>query len=324
VNVPRVVNFLVARARAGTYRHILLRDYPQIALSLTPEAIRESAENLSYSAASQARLDRHLGAVLLLDILPQKFHSYRDFGCSILRQLCEPTIFRALREGHVILSVGDYPKQKLERNFLLAGQNHPDGALHLPHLFKLCSDTLYQRALQANGLQDTTEGQETLAKAAMNLFQVQGPLHCRINPTKDAGNFWRDIFIAPLYQRIHQRKQKCPDTLHMRDVAAMLEILHAGYLQIREQVLECLQPLASRFDASAVLWFFEDTLPLISYSYDGVFKAGMYEHYLDALAQLELHAICQQRKNYKFSLLLKVAQILFLKDTSHPLYAYRM
>ena len=183
---------------------------------------------------------------------------------------------------------------------------------------------MFLRALAANQLQENEEGLATLALAAMNIFQLQGPLHCRINPTKDAGVHWWHILIAPFYQLIRQRKQKCPETLHLREITALLEILHAGYLQIRELVLECLKPIAGRFDASALLWFFEDTLPLISLSYDGIFKAGMYEQYLFALSSLEMQAICQQRRNYKFSLLLKAAQMLWLQDTEHPLSVFRM
>lgn len=196
-----------------------------------------------------------------------------------MRQLLERTVFQALREGHILISVGDYPKQAMSRMFLLSGKNHPDKELHLARLFKACDETIYEEVLAAHDLQDDEAGQTELARAAMNLFQLQGPLHCRINIAKDAAKHWHNILIAPLHRLIHNTT-KCPETLHMREVMAYLQILHAGFLQIRSQVDACLIPIADRFDASALLWFFYDTLPLISFPYDGIFKVCLTEVFL--------------------------------------------
>ena len=136
IDVERIVGFMKTCAEKGSFRYTLMEQYPELALSYSPEDIRRKADTYSYSGASQARLDRYLGEVMLLDLLEQMFHSYRDVARSILRQLCEPTIFRALREGHVVFSVGDYPKQNMERILLLAGRNHEHGPLHLAKLFR--------------------------------------------------------------------------------------------------------------------------------------------------------------------------------------------
>lgn len=73
---------------------------------------------------AQIRRDRDQSSVYLVDILQQKFHSYLDVGRAILRLLAQPTVFGALRAGHVIPSVGDHPKQLMERRLLLAGMLH--------------------------------------------------------------------------------------------------------------------------------------------------------------------------------------------------------
>lgn len=322
--MQRVVEFIGACARTGTYNTLLERDAPHLASCISPEEIRAAADRFSYSDASRAHRDRHLGNVILIDILEQKFHSYRDMGCSILRQLAEPTVFAALNAGHVILSVGDYPKQNMQRTFIDSGHNHPDGPIHLARLLDACNPAMFARALAANGLLGDPDGALTLAKAAMNIFQVQGPLHCRINPTKDFGAFFRDIMVMPLYVLIHNRKTKPPEQLRLREVAGILQILLAAWRKIRLQALECLMPIANRFDAATILWAMESTLPQICLAYDGVFKAGMHELYVESLGHLEITAILQQRKNYKFSLLLKAAQILYLLDHDHPLRTHCM
>lgn len=122
------------------------------------------------------------------------------------------------------------------------------GPLYLASLLEACSEDtgLFSRALDANGLQDDDAGREVLGKAAVNIYQVLGPLHCRINPMKDVRTFWFEIFIKQFHMRV-RGKQSCPANLVMREVASYLEIFMVAYLRLRAQILECLRNPAISF-----------------------------------------------------------------------------
>jgi hypothetical protein len=148
------------------------------------------------------------------------------------------------------------------------------------------------------------------------------PVHTHTNThtTQDIRKDWFDILIAPLHKLL-RGKESCPTNLNLRETTALLSILMAAYRTptVRERVHKLLQPIGWRFDGSALLWFFEFTLPLIIYGYDGLLKAGADELYRTALVFLAIHATIRQRKNYKFALPYKIDQILYLIEVDHPL-----
>jgi hypothetical protein len=85
----------------------------------------------TFALHAQASKDRYMRNVRLLDIVDRSFRSYNDVAVSIMNQLLVGPIFEALRLGHVIPSVGDHPKQLLERKLLMQ--------IHLAALLKQVS-----------------------------------------------------------------------------------------------------------------------------------------------------------------------------------------
>lgn len=290
----------------------------------SPASIRDKVDSLSYGRASHTAKERKTKSALLIDILEQPFKSYPDVATSLLRLMACPTIFQITSNGGVLLSVGDWPKQQMERLLILQGdgRHHDDdelgsGPIRLAKLLKLCSPMMYTRALEANGLDPSSEDDAcVLANALQNILQVLGPLHCRINPIKDIWKFWHSIFLGPLNMAIRKRSIYNEKQMPLRDITALCEILLAGYESIRDAVRETLIPIANRFDASALLFLFESTLPLANTLYDGVYKSGLHEQYKEGLCFLQFQMLLWQRHNYKYAVLYKIASMLWHKDHS--------
>lgn len=97
--------------------------------------------------------------------------------------MANPAIFRVLADDGIIVSVGDHPKQLLERILLLQGDGRTaegegeGGPLRLALLLKAADPKGFARALKANGLSDDEDGQRAYARAAMNLYQVYFVVH---------------------------------------------------------------------------------------------------------------------------------------------------
>ena len=143
-------------------------------------------------------------------------------------------------------------------------------------------------------------------------------LPCTLSMQQDIRGDWFHTFVAPLHM-LMRGKTSCNKDLNLRETSVLLSILCAAYREVRKEAHELLQPILSRFDASSLLWFFENTLPLVVYAYDGLLKAGTPELYRTSLACLAIHATMRQRKNYKFALPYKIDDILYLIDSDHPL-----
>jgi hypothetical protein len=122
-------------------------------------------------------------------------------------------------------------------------------------------------------------------------------------------------------------KKFYPRTLHLREIAALIDILCCAYYThdgLQEFVLKKLTPVADRFDVSAFLFLFEFTLPLTTVLYDSVFKAGRHEEYLEGLALYWLQMMLWQRRNYKFGTLYKLAHAEYLRDRHPQLFEFSM
>jgi len=140
----------------------------------------------------------------------------------------------------------------------------------------------------------------------------------KINPCKDIALFWMKILVSPLHTAATGKPLKAKP--HLKELIGLLEPLNAAWIQLRSHARPRLLALASRFDASAVLWFFENCLPLSLLLYDIVLKAPDAERYWRGLAHLEAMCVTQQRRNYDRTVLKKIDSYLYLKRTGHSLY----
>ena len=165
---------------------------------------------------------------------------------SIQRQLASPLIFPLVEEKYILVSVEDWPKQHHERLLLLQGDGrHPNGAAYLGHLLYVSSPEIFEKIVHthAHGMSDA-EAKHRIGTAAMQMHQVLGPLHCKINPAKDAGKFWKPTLLGPLY---HMSTGKAlPEKAHLRTIVGLLEVLYAGWMSVRNQARPLLLQFAHR------------------------------------------------------------------------------
>eukprot|EP00121_Abeoforma_whisleri_P007109 Awhi_evm2s6479 len=85
---------------------------------------------------------------------------------------------------------------------------------------------------------------------------------------------------------------KVPDKIHLREQVALVEILNAAYIKLRTIVTPTLIAHGQKFDASALRWFFEHTLPLACLLYESIFKNGKGLLYKQGLAMLSFRLSC--------------------------------
>jgi hypothetical protein len=299
----------------------LLEDYVQ-----ATGAMRRRVEQHEYAGASTAYKERMMQDVLLMDILPQPFKSYLDMARSILRQLASAPLFSHLEANYIVVSVGDWPKQHHERIFLLQGDGRGDsiseykGASYLGHLFYIADPDLFLNIMDRHAMENLDCAKERIGKAAMNIHQELGPLHLKINPVKDFGMFWFEILLSPLHFSATNTKLKAKP--HLRQITGLLEVLNAAWLKIRVAARPALLRHAHRFDAGALLWALENTLPLCMILYDVVFKSGQSALYFEGLCHLEVQMVLWQRHNYDRGLLYKLDSTAYLKKIGHNLHAF--
>jgi hypothetical protein len=284
-------------------------------------AIRGRCLDLSYSIASEAFKARKMDKVMVLDILTQAFRAYMEFGRSILRQLLDPVIWTMLESGILIPSVGDYPKFARESMLLQQGDGrHPEGPAYLGRLLQACSADLWQQLVVAHEMQEWPESKvrERVGKAAGNIVQEMGPLHPKINGCKDAGEFHRATFLGPLFKLatgVNIQKK-----MHLRQIVGLEEALLAAWFRLRATARPLLLALPNRVDASAMLWFFENTLAMPTILYDVIFKSAKPDEYYWGLTFALFEVILRQRHNYPDALLRKIDTFLYLQRTGHPLF----
>jgi hypothetical protein len=279
----------------------------------------------AYATALEAYKDRLMRNVLVMDILVQQFKSYLEFGRSILRQLVDKIIFEMLEAGYLLPSVGDFPKYARESMLLLQGDGrHPEGTrggpAYLGELLRACDATLWQRLVDLQGMADWEEEKilYRVGSVAMGIVQEMGPLHIKINPCKDAGEFWRTVFLGPLFFKATGKQMQA--NMHLRQIIGLEEALLAAWLRLRVFIMPVLLGFSARVDASAVLWFFECTLAVPTIAYDVIYKQAMPEKYVTALKYALLEAVVRQRHNYPPALFRKIDNYLYLLRSGHPLF----
>eukprot|EP00121_Abeoforma_whisleri_P007110 Awhi_evm3s6479 len=64
---------------------------------------------------------RSMTDAYLVALLEQQFHSYKDASRALLRTILNQAIWDCLINDCTLPSVGDYPKQLLERRLILQG-----------------------------------------------------------------------------------------------------------------------------------------------------------------------------------------------------------
>ena len=307
-------------------------------------SILERGDSHKYSKASPASMDRHMGEgdVQLVDILDQSFKTYLEMLRAMMTLMTLRSVFLYLTQ-FIMVSPLDHPAFRAFAMLTLQGDGRggfPVG-YYLGHLmfvsdattFKQITvnipDYLLRKALEDMPTtyplylsKDTDElllyaQKVCIGKAAMNVHYEIDPLHIFINARKDAANWWNDILLGPLFQKITKAKYK--DKMSMAEIESLEDVLLAAWLNVRKHMLPALKAVAhSRFDVSAFIWHMEVSLSIPVILYDFLLRQeGAGEAYYQVLLFALLETIVRQRHNYPAALCRKIGAVLYLNLKNH-------
>jgi hypothetical protein len=266
-----------------------------------------------YSQADQDCYD--LKSLALVKLIERPFHSNADSCVSILTTMTAPHMFKNLRHGLVCFNPGDLPAYRTARNILRQGVLQ--SPKHLASLLEMSSKELFAKLVSIAKLDGVSDADmyDEIGKAAMNIRPELGVLHIKINPIKDIFRAWFDQLFNPVYCAAHKGKKLMNANPSMREMLHMVECMYAAYHVIRPQVRQLLLPLCSlnRPDAGGFLHLFEWSMTMACVNYDTFFRTNQLELYYDLLNYSAVDAYMKNRKNYKYALLLKIENMVWLR-----------
>jgi hypothetical protein len=246
-----------------------------------------------------------------LKTLPQGYKKYDEFARSIMTQMEAPHQLASLRRGEVKVRPADYPGHQYEFNIINQGViQSPE---KLSALFREADPSLFEK-LKSTALADGVDAGDVdkeIGKAALNIQQEVGPLHIKLNPPKDIFRAWYDILFNPVFFDATGGCMAINPPL--REILHHCECAFAGYMMIRDWLLDLLLPdCHKRADIAAYLWLFEVSLATCMVNYDAFFRNNVMDMYYCLLSFSAMEAYLKARKNYKFVILLKIENMIFL------------
>eukprot|EP00051_Salpingoeca_urceolata_P024758 m.437681 g.437681 ORF g.437681 m.437681 type:complete len:1133 (-) comp20273_c1_seq28:783-4181(-) len=256
------------------------------------ESLRERTGSVNYASATAQDINLKCANAKLLEVLDQPFHSHGDMLRALMVVFKTDVLREMLSADFILLSVGDYPKQALQRTLLFQTNRHPASTgNHFGMLCRAADPKTFDSIAQKEGHDTVEETEVFLGNMAQNIVQVSGPLHYKLNQCKDIVEAW----FQPLFNRLNVLYEgtELPKSPHMRSIAIMCDAVFIAWWHIRDSALPLLQPFKHRFDVAALLWLLENRLPMAVLSYDVVFKKNMAGPTLE-----------------------------FLRDSGHPMYEY--
>jgi hypothetical protein len=287
-----------------------------------------------------------------VDILIQPFKSYQEVIRSLVRQIAQPSIFKKLKNGEIILSMGDHPKVVLEATVCLQGWEDPNAPWKCKKLLGqllrtgcgACSKgnagarmDLWSKFLETAGggvaISDDEAALKLAGEICRNILpKGPGPLHSHLNPLTDVAKYWHFFF-----NKLHLKAEgvKLPSKFKAREVALWAKVTLAGWEEIRSEAKPYLESVidaapGGRFDLCAILNLLEHTLPMVLLTYPTFVRSDIRgtppseleepNLYRQARAFLCVDACVHHRKNYAAAWLYEINQELYWKRTKHSLF----